>query len=269
MKMTFLCMIVYNGYMVLKVIQLNLWKGKFLNEAIDFLKSQDSDLVLMQEVTSGPVNFFEEKDANLFEILKERLELVGVFHSDVKLSDEPNARFGNVVFSKNPILEFEVFPLRDHLPITLSEFTNNTNNIWADFPRHMLDATIDCDGREIHAISVHGRRIAPPADDEENLRQARLMAEYIKSLKDVPFVMGGDFNMPPDSQVIKIVSDVSNNLMKDKPIGQTLNPRVHELGDRGYLVDYIFASGHFSLKSLEVPQVDISDHLPVIAELEF
>lgn len=253
--------------MILKVVQLNLFKGKFLDAALDFLKSQNPDLICLQEVTAGRVNFHEKTDADLFAILKARLGLFGIFLSDVKISDEQGARFGNAVFSKRPILESKVFPLKDFRAMTLSEFSNNTNNVWADLPRHMLDATIDFESRKIHAISVHGRRIAPPADDEENLRQAKLVAEYLRSLGNQMYIMGGDFNMPPDSEVIKIISSVARNLMVGRPITQTLNPRVHELGDNGYLVDYIFTSSHFSTKSLEVPQVDVSDHLPVVAEL--
>lgn len=253
--------------MVLKVIQLNLFKGKFLPEAIDFLKSQSPDIITMQEVSAGVVNFYEKKDADLFRILKDELGLAGVYHSDIKLSDEPSAKFGNAVFSKWPILESKVVPLNYLGPITLSEFKNT--NVWARFSRHMLDAIVDVEGFRLHAISVHGRRIAPPADDDENVRQAVKMAEYIKSLGDQPFIVGGDFNMPQGSKVIEIVSGVSNNLMENSGVVQTLNPKVHELGENGYLVDFVFSSKHFKKISVEVSQVTISDHLPVIAELVF
>ena len=253
--------------MTLKVIQLNLFKGKFLDSAIEFLKRENPDFITMQEVTAGAVNFYEKKDADLFEILKKELGMTGIFHSDIKLSDEPSVKFGNAVFSKWPILESKVVPLNYLGPITLSEFKDT--NVWARFSRHMLDATVDVEGFRLHVISVHGRRVAPPADDDENVRQARLMAKYIKSLGEKPFIIGGDFNMPPDSEVIRIVSAVARNLMVGKPISQTLNPRVHELGEKGYLVDYIFTSHHFRPTDVSIPDIDVSDHLPVVVLLEF
>src|SRR3990167_7286511 len=127
--------------MKLKVIQLNLFKGKFLDSAIEFLKRENPDFITMQEVTAGAVNFYEKKDADLFEILKKELGMTGIFHSDIKISGEPGAKFGNAVFSRHPILESRVFPLRNHGPVTLSEF--NDENIWASLSRHMLDATVE------------------------------------------------------------------------------------------------------------------------------
>ncbi|MBI3283199.1 hypothetical protein HYZ70_03960, partial [Candidatus Curtissbacteria bacterium] len=162
----------------------------------------------------------------------------------------------------------KVVSLNESGPITFWEFSHNIRDVWASFSRHMLDVTVDIDGFQLHMISVHGRRIAPPEDDSENIRQARGMADYIKSLGDRPFIIGGDFNMPLGSEVIEIVSAVANNLMVDKPISQTLNPRVHELGGKGYLVDFILTSDHFRARDVSVPDIDVSDHLPVVAELE-
>ena len=201
-------------------------------------------------------------------MLNETLGYHGVFHADIKLVDEPGSFFGNAVFSKWPIIKSKVVFLKTFRQITPFEFNSNVGNIWAQIPRHMLDVTVDCGDLKIHAISVHGRRVAPPVDDEENIRQAKVIADYLKSLKREPFVMGGDFNMPLGSQVVKIVSEVSNNLMEDVGVSQTLNPEVHELGKKGYLVDFVFTSSHFKKVSVDVPQITVSDHLPVIAELE-
>lgn len=228
----------------------------------------DPDVVTMQEISAGDVNFFEDKKVELFELIKGKTGYNGVFHSDTKVSDSPSSLFGNGVFSKWPIISSKIVPLTTFRPLTLDEFNKNTNDVWAKLSRHMLDATFDFDGRQIHAISVHGRRTAPPVDDPENIRQAHLMVDHLTSLGDEPFIVGGDFNMPPGTEVIKIVSSASNNLMVDSGVKQTLNPRVHELGDHGFLVDFIFTSKHFKKVFLEVPQITVSDHLPVVAELE-
>ena len=57
--------------------------------------------------------------------------------------------------------------------------------------------------------------------------------------------------------------------MMNLGIVQTLNPRVHFLKDHGFLVDYIFGSKHMKADSIEVSDVDVSDHLPVVAQLDF
>lgn len=254
--------------MNLKIVQLNIYKGKFLHEAIDFLKKEDADLVTLQEVTVGEVSFFEDKSVNIFDLLENKLNLNGVFHSDLEISDDKNSALGNAVLSKFPIVESKVVVFNTFRALSFSEFSNNVDDVWASISRHMLDAVVEIDGFRVHAISVHGRRTAPPVDDEENLRQADLIVEYIKSLGNEPFVMGGDFNMPLGSLVIDKISAVSENLMTPSSASQTLNPRIHELGNKGYLVDFIFTSKNFRLKKIDVPQVDISDHLPILALLE-
>lgn len=253
--------------MTFKFIQINIFKGKYFDSLVDFLRQENPDLISMQEVTAGAANLYGDKGTNIFELLKEKLKIAGVFHADIEFSDYPNAAFGNAVFSKRPIIKSEVVVLKTFRPVTLFEFNNNSGNIWADLPRHMLDATINFGDFKIHAISVHGRRIAPPADDAENIRQAKVVASYLRSLGGESFIVGGDFNMPLGSEVIKIVSGVSINLMEGADVTQTLNPRVHERGEKGYLVDFVFCSAHFEVESLNVPEVDISDHLPVIVKL--
>jgi len=249
-------------------LDINIYKGKFLEQLLDYIKKVDPDICAMQEVSAGETNSFKDKKVDLFELITRKTGYNGVFHADVAIASDPSALFGNAVFSTYPILKSHVVKLKTFRPLTLFEFRNNPGNIWAKLPRHMLDVLIDFDGKPIHAISVHGRRVAPPVDSPESTRQAQVMADYLKSLGNAPFIVGGDFNMPPGSEVIKIVSAVSNNLMIGSGASQTLNPKVHVLGEKGYLVDFIFTSKHFKKISLDVPQVTVSDHLPVVAELE-
>lgn len=251
----------------LKFIQINIYKGKYLDELVEFLKEEESDFISMQEVSAGKLNNYESKDVNLFELLSQKLSYKGVFHSDVEILGDPNSSFGNAVFAKWPILDSKVIILNTFRPMTLTEFSSDPA-IWASMPRHMLDVVCQVGGVKIHVISIHGRRIAPPVDNPESMRQASLIADHLRSLGDELFILGGDFNMPPETSTITIVSGAATNLMEGSGVSQTLNPAVHELGDRGYLVDYIFTSKHFKLKSLAVPQVTVSDHLPVIAQLE-
>lgn len=251
----------------IKFIQINIYKGRYFENLLDFLKKENPDFISMQEVTTGRLNLTGD-ERNLFEVIKQKLDYNGVFHFDTNLIDDPNSFFGNAVFSKVPIVKSNIVQLKTFGPVTLFDFNNNVGGLWKNLSRHMLDAIVDLDNFRVHVISVHARRIAPPIDDAENVRHAKIMADYLKLLGDEPFIVGGDFNMPQGSQVIKIISDVSNNLIENSGIPQTLNPDVHELGEKGYLVDFIFTSRHFRKVSIDALQVTISDHLPVVAELE-
>lgn len=256
--------------MKIKAVQVNIWKGKFLDELVSFLKKEDPDIIFMQEVTTGALNFYSDQTADLFEELKSKLGISGVYDCVMKFKQYPDDCFGNAIFSKYPILRSNVLVLKQSEPLDYDEKSKGDFAVDRPYvPRNLMDAVLDIEGIEVHAICVHGAWTAPPTDSDETVGQAEKIAAYVKSLGDAPFVMGGDFNMPPGTKVIDIISGVAGNLMLDLGIAQTLNPRIHFLKDKGFLVDYIFCSKHLKADSVEVPQVDVSDHLPVVAKLDF
>lgn len=256
--------------MVLKVIQLNLFRGKYLDKAIDFLKKENPDIITLQEVTTNRLNLYEDKNANLFKILLLELGLEGVYHGDLKLAGDEKSTFGNAVFCKFGIKRHKIVVLKTFRPVEVEETDSRiTKEFIPLFPRHILDVTAHAGNRDLHVICVHGAWTAPPEDTSETLRQADLIAGHIKSLGDSPYIMGGDFNMPPGSRVIEKISAVSTNFMIGSGVKQTTHPWLHHIAPLGFLVDYIFGSDQFSVRTLEVADVDISDHLPVVAQLEW
>lgn len=254
----------------LKVIQINIFRGKFLDNLLEFLKSEDPDIITMQEVTARELNYYKNQNANIFSVIEKRLKLKGIYHGDLILKGFPNSLFGNAVFSKFEIAGSRIIPLKTFRPVTLEELEGKyANIIRPQLARHMLDATLKIGRAKIHVISIHGAWTAPPTDTKQTLKQARIIAGYIKALKQQPHIIGGDLNTTPKSKVIGIISKVSKNLLENSGVSSTLNPKVHKIAPRKLLVDYILASKHFKLKSLTVPEVTISDHLPVIVQLEF
>ncbi len=251
--------------MELKVIQVNIYKGKYLDSLVNFLKGQDADFVTMQEVTCGVVSNHKDRSENLFEYLKRALGLNGVFHNDVRIAGHPDALHGNAVFSKYNILESDQIVLKDSRPLTVAEF--NDPEFFPVFPRSIVDASVDLAGRLIHVMSLHGAWTAPPTDTPEALRQAEKIKEYLKGL-DAPFIMGADMNTTPDMQVIKTVEEAASNFVANSGIERTTHPIVHKVAKKKLVVDYIFVSG-VKLISIKAPVVLVSDHLPVVAELEF
>lgn len=249
----------------LKFIQINIYKGKYLDALVDFLKQEDPDIVAMQEVTRGDVSYCSDKTVNIFEYVKAKTGFDGCFGSNQKFADSEKSLLGNAVLSKLPITGSKVLSLKEFRPVTLFEFEDSS--IFPYLARLAIDVIIDVDGRTVHAISWHAAWTAPPADTTETLRQAKIVADYLKSLNN-PFILGGDLNNIPESKTVGLISSVANNLMTGSNVVQTTHPKIHKIVPRGYLVDFIFTSGGIKAKSLKVPQVTVSDHLPVIAEVE-
>ena len=254
--------------MKLKFIQVNIYKGKYLESLIDFLKREDPDFISMQEVTTRGFNLSADLGVNLFEVLKNRLGVDGVFHGDLRLVGDESSVFGNAVFSKYKIIKSDILVLKSFRPVTLDELDGVSGEIRGQIDRHLFDAEVVIGGRKIHLMSWHGAWTAPPADTDETLRQAQMVANYVKRM-DAPFILGCDSNNVLASKTIGLINAVASNLLIGKDIKQTTHPKMHKIAPRGFLIDFIFTSGDFKLISLLVPQVLVSDHLPVVAELEF
>ncbi len=250
--------------MAYKFIQVNMYKGKYLNELIQFLTDEDPDFISLQEVSGGADNLCEDRNISLFVYLKDQLSLFGSEKHDYDLIDV-SGYMGNAVLSKHKLIDTKVIPLKSYVQIDLK--TSKDQNFWPNGPRHLLDCTFTVDGSYIHAMSVHGAWTAPPADTDETLRQAGIIADYLKNTNE-PFLLGGDFNNVIQSKTIGLISEVSNNFLLNSGILETTNPKVHKIAPRGYLIDFIFASRDIKLKKLTVPRITVSDHLPVIAEVE-
>lgn len=250
--------------MILKVIQINIYGGDYLESLIEFLSRQNPDIITMQEVSSGIINRCHDK-SNLFEVLKRQLKYNGVFFPTTIIEDMPDSFIGNAVSTRHLVKDSRYVPLRTHSSMIYSAFMNP--EMFEFIPRGMVETLIDIEGREIFALSCHGAWTAPPHDTEENLRQADIIASHLKSIEK-PFIMGADMNMPPNTKVIKKISKYANNLMENSGISQTTHPTVHKIAPRGLLVDYIFTSEHFKKISIEAPNILISDHLPLVAEVE-
>ncbi len=254
---------------IIKFVQINIYKGKYLDDLLRFLKEENPDFISMQEVTTNGFNLCSDKSINLFDLMRGKLKMDGVFNGDLKLTSDASSVFGNAVLSKHKIVKSNVRVLKQFRPVSLEELDGDSAfEIRPKIDRHLLDAQADYKGKSIHVLSWHGAWTAPPTDTEETMRQAQVVSNYLAHLAG-PFILGGDLNNIIGSKTVGFIDRVAQNLMKGVKVKQTTHPRFHKIAPRGFLVDYIFCSTDFKLKSLRVPEVLISDHLPVVAELEF
>lgn len=253
--------------MQLKVIQVNIYRGKFLDKLVDFLCAEQPDVVAMQEVSGGKVNFWPDKTIDTFYHIKKALGLEGVVAPMYRLRGDPSAYEGNAVFARGNVRAQKV--------VRLSPYRQYAEVPWETegptMPRLALDLAVEISGRTFHVVCTHGAWTKNPVDTPEKIRQTRLLADHLRTLNDAPFVLSGDFNMEPGSEVINIIDEVARNAVYGSAIKNTLNLRTHRaaatIGSGGKLVDFIYTSPHFRVERVEVLDVDVSDHLPVRAIL--
>jgi len=252
----------------LKIIQLNAWKGKLLEGAIEFLRRENPDIITLQEATAGRENFRDD-DINVYEAIKDALSMRGFFSRTHSLIGDPNSFLGNAVLTRGRILKSSTIWLKEYADVVPEEQRDHPNS-----PRNAIDCLIEIRGMKFHALSAHLAWTKDPVDTPEKIRQAQILADHLRLLATEPYILGGDFNMPSGSGVVNMIETVGKNIVTDPRWGITrsTHPTIHKTASfkpEGLLVDFIFTSSHFTPRSVDAPYVNASDHLPIRAMLGY
>jgi len=134
---------------------------------------------------------------------------------------------------------------------------------------------VEVGDKTLHLNSVHGKTFpSDKLDTPVRIKQSKILLDYFKD-KSGPKIIGGDFNLMPNTLSVKMFSDAGyRDLIKDFKIENTRNRLSWDFykNDPGfvkqYFADYVFVSPEVKVKSFEVPYMEISDHLPLILEFE-
>ncbi len=130
-------------------------------------------------------------------------------------------------------------------------------------------------GRSIHVLNVHGNpHVIKPqdtkTDSSERLRQSD---EFLRAVAAAgPDIIGGDFNLLPDTESLEIFRRAGyRDLIREHAIATTRNHLAWDRfpeGERYLFSDYVFVSPELAITSFAVPDIEVSDHLPLILEIE-
>ncbi len=228
----------------LKIVFLNTWNGKIREEFSDFIKKQsiDTDIFCFQEA-------YDEMRQLAIDILPDYNELAA-YKFVIEDDDFPQATYirKNIeVISSGTILENQK---NTGLGI-FHEIKVGENNVFIT---------------NFHGISKPGNKL----DNPERILQSESL---IKFWKDKPGlkIIGGDFNLFPETKSIKMFTkNRYRDLIKEYKVPTTRNRLAWEMyPDNPQLFsDYVFLSPEISVNSFSVIDNKISDHLPMILEIE-
>lgn len=133
-----------------------------------------------------------------------------------------------------------------------------------------LYTKIKMDNKTINIASVHG--VAMPGeklDNPKRLQQSRDIVENMAKAEGVK-IIGGDFNLDKNTESVKMFEENGyRNLIEEFKIKTTRNHLCWDVWHNVQLwADYVFVSHDVKVKSFEVPDIEVSDHLPLILEIE-
>ena len=225
----------------MKIIFLNAWYGTVADKFTTFLREQalDTDIFCLQEATD-PVNAIAETALPGYQKIEARK----------KVTDDDHF--------------FQVTYIKPGLSIA------NRTSVLADAPGIGLDVTAEIPSAAgtLNLVNFHGMsRPVDKRDDPGRLEQSRILIEYLRG-KTGPKIVGGDFNLEPDTESIALFTrNAYRNLIDEFHIPTTRNKLAWIYPVKQYFSDYVFISPDVKLVSFAVPPIEISDHLPLILEV--
>lgn len=239
--------------MKIKFITLNLWEGgKLMDNIVAFIKAENPDILALQEVYPSTIKVFNVD----FPEYK-------YYFAPAWFDQNKNAERGNAILSKYPLsnsknIFFDV-PYR-----SLKDEERDGN--YSATPRNLAYSQILFENVKINVFNVHGIWDFKGLDNERRLKMSETMVDQIKDKENV--ILAGDFNCQPNTQTIKNIEKYLKSVFKAE-LKTTFNMK-HKT-DRGYAtaaVDMIFVSSDIKVLDSYCPDVDVSDHLPLVASLE-
>ncbi len=255
--------------MTLKLVSLNIWNGgRIYQPMLDFLVKEQADIYFLQEVFQSEVKGLEPRFYS-YQNIKDTLKLpyshfAPTFLEDVEGQVRGEVVEGNAVFSRFPLEEVAVvfydLPFQKRVAGT-RDFEN--------IPRNLQHLTAQVGQRKLHLLNTHGIWGEDGLDNQRRIKMGQTIAEEVESHR--PAVLAGDFNVTPKTQTIAQIEEKLTNVFEDE-FDSTFNLQRKDLQKNpGYataVVDMMFVSSDINLVEHYSPQVDISDHLPLVARLE-
>ncbi len=207
----------------------------------ELIKSLDADVIGLNEVHGkGEMENYDSQA----EILASKLGYNGFFAKATEI-DGANP-FGNAVLTRCPIKSVEVIPIPDPDPKTGDEYYET---------RCVLKMKLM--QPDITFMITH---FGLNPDEQQNA-----VKTVLDNMPESRCVLMGDLNVRPDNPMLDPIRKVMNDTASAS--GEKLFSFQADKPDRK--IDYIFTSRDIKTLSAEVPDKVLSDHLPIIAELEF
>jgi endonuclease/exonuclease/phosphatase family metal-dependent hydrolase len=250
----------------IKVVSLNLWLGGVLFDGIvDFLSQQDADIVLLQEAYDGTDLGLPEQYRSVQALQAHLNYPYEDFVADYLDFDRAagKAHRGNTILSKFPIRERGAIFFNNPYSETYRDVPGNFHTC----PRDLQQVTIDIPQGPLHVFNMQGEWDLD--GDSYSLQRQQMSNTIIQAVTGKTHViLGGDTNAKPTNQAIRRIEEHLTSVYGQE-LQTTFNmKRKNNPGYATAAVDMFFVSRDIQVLSHSCPNVDISDHLPLVATID-
>ncbi len=263
----------------MKLISLNTWGGKVYEPLIEFIKknSKDSDIFCFQEIydTSSNVKQFKQIRASLLHALSEILSDYKIYFFPILFNTEIDIipinidfdlKHGSAIFIKKNI---QVTNQKNYFIYRDTSLTH-LNSDFSNLATPLQSISFKHNQSQMNIFNYHGT--AMPGDKLDTTKRLTETKKVLKIINTVPGmkILTGDFNLLPETKSVKEFEENLINLIKEYKILRTRSKISPFWGKNDFqrFADYTFVSKDVKVKSFKVPNVEISDHLPMILEFD-
>ncbi len=261
----------------MKLISLNISiKLDNAHQVAEFLRTQQADIVLLQEVVSN----LDETVFPMYQskkIIEEATAdtLPYRFFGSLRYAEASRVHgkirrdFGGMVEQGNEILSAYPFTntSNEHYYKSYEYSSDRTNFATEDHPRAVQAAACTIDGKSLQLLNLHGLRTEGKLGNERTLAQCQYILTTALKNK-IPTIIAGDLNLLPDNPGVRLLSNEFRNLIDEFHITATRPVFQDSLESGGNTVDYIFVNDLIEVKTCMTIDATISDHLPLVLEFE-
>lgn len=262
----------------MKLVSLNTYGGHFFEPLMEFVKlhAVDTDIFCFQEIfdTATDIVWESKTRANLLAEMRRALpEFEGIYApvQDGYVEGKPG----------NKKISFGVatFVRRTHkIESSGSIFIHLAHNSYVTgdnltLPANMLQTQLSVNGHHMMVCNVHGTAFpGHKLDTPERLGQSQIILDFAMD-QEGEKIITGDFNLLPETESVRVFEESGfQDLVADFGITTTRGTLIKQLhpeystSEYGFqeFADYTFATPGVHVSTYEVPDLSISDHLPLI-----
>ena len=245
----------------------------------NFLSEQKPDILCLQEVTrrvdkSADADLISKDgiDASLPDLADSFYSPTWIlskfekrnFHGQELFSRDFGGKleFGTYIKSK-----FEISKAQNIFVLNHFTYSTDTSNWPEEDYRAVQVSDLNVKGSKLRVLNYHGIWTQDKLGTDRTKRACEIIRDLALEV-NYPTIICGDFNLFPDTDSMNVLNKHFVNLGDIYNI-KTTRPESNELSNQSRnVVDYIFVSKDIKVKSFEVQNTNVSDHLPLILEFE-
>lgn len=234
----------------MKIVSFNTWHGTCKSELRTFLLSQlkTVDVFCLQEADGDNI------EAIINELFADNPDFY-LLSSVKTMSDSHHHYYCLYTIVKKPLTPTYHLPLLDQDDSEVGQ---------------ALAVELNVGDRQLVIVNVHGMPYpGDKLDTDGRLRQTRQIVEWLH-LRQTPAIVCGDFNLQPETKSVQDFSAAGyQDLIQHYGITTTRNQLAWQKWPDNvqYYADYTFVSPNLTIKDFSVPDMEVSDHLPMVIDV--